>query len=107
MASSPARAGAPTIGVATVSYGSEAELAAFLGTLGSASSVPLRVVVSDNLAGTPENGVREICERYGAHYLAMPSNLGYGAAMNEAVRSMEATVEWVLVSNPDVRLTPG
>jgi N-acetylglucosaminyl-diphospho-decaprenol L-rhamnosyltransferase len=90
-----------------VSFGSEAELAPFLGTLASASSARLRVVVSDNLSGSPENGVRKICDDYGAQYLPMSGNLGYGAAMNEAVRSMEPTVEWVLISNPDVRLTPG
>jgi N-acetylglucosaminyl-diphospho-decaprenol L-rhamnosyltransferase len=37
----------------------------------------------------------------------MPRNLGYGSAMNAAIETMPQTVAWVLISNPDVVLTPG
>ncbi len=37
----------------------------------------------------------------------MGENLGYGAAANRAVAGLDASVGWVLVSNPDIVLGPG
>lgn len=36
----------------------------------------------------------------------MPDNLGYGAAINRAFESLPASVDWILVSNPDVLVSP-
>ena len=97
---------APRTGVVTVSYGSEGVLDGFFASLDVASAEPLHAVVADNRpdAGTP---VRQLAERYGVTYLPMPSNLGYGGAMNAAVRSLPADIRWVLVSNPDIEIHPG
>ncbi|KQP57881.1 N-acetylglucosaminyl-diphospho-decaprenol L-rhamnosyltransferase [Agreia sp. Leaf283] len=93
-------------GVVTVSYGSEGVLDGFLASLEHASVSELQVVVADNRpdAGGP---VRELAERYGVAYLPMSANLGYGGAMNAAVRSLPSDVAWVLVSNPDIKIHPG
>jgi N-acetylglucosaminyl-diphospho-decaprenol L-rhamnosyltransferase len=93
-------------GVVTVSYGSEGVLDGFFASLETASSAPVNAVVADN---RPELGdpVRELAERYGVSYLPMTRNLGYGAAMNAAVRSLPADIPWVLVSNPDIEIHPG
>jgi N-acetylglucosaminyl-diphospho-decaprenol L-rhamnosyltransferase len=107
MATPAARPGAPSIGIATVSYGSEAVLGPFLESVPRASSIDALVVVADNLAGAADNSVEELCAANGATYLAMSGNLGYGKAMNAAVATMPDSVEWVLISNPDVQLAPG
>jgi N-acetylglucosaminyl-diphospho-decaprenol L-rhamnosyltransferase len=93
-------------GVVTVSYGSESVLDGFFASLETASAAPLSAVVADN---RPELGgpVRELAERYGVTYLPMARNLGYGGAMNAAVRSLPPDVSWVLVSNPDIEIHPG
>jgi N-acetylglucosaminyl-diphospho-decaprenol L-rhamnosyltransferase len=107
MASPASRSSAPRIGIATVSYGSENVLAPFLKSIpGSSAQAPM-IVVADNRPGGDDNTVEQLCAAAGATYLAMPRNLGYGKAMNAAVEHMPATIEWVLISNPDVQLTKG
>jgi N-acetylglucosaminyl-diphospho-decaprenol L-rhamnosyltransferase len=100
-----AQAGAE-VAVVTVSYGSEGVLAGFFASLSTASASPIVVVVADN---RPREGqaVRELAERYAVSYLPMTRNLGYGAAMNEAIRSLDPGIRWVLVSNPDIEIGQG
>lgn len=97
---------APWLAVVTVSFGSQDVLGGFLASVGAASTTPLAVVVSDNLP-EPDNEVQHLTERIGASYLPMGSNVGYGSAMNAAIESLPASVEWILISNPDVVLSPG
>jgi N-acetylglucosaminyl-diphospho-decaprenol L-rhamnosyltransferase len=97
---------APGIAIVTVSYGSGAVLEPFLASVASASSSPVTTVVADNRAGEGDN-VQSLTVAAGAGYVPMPGNPGYGAAVNSAVRSLGADVEWILVSNPDVVLAPG
>jgi N-acetylglucosaminyl-diphospho-decaprenol L-rhamnosyltransferase len=107
MATPAARPAAPTVGIATVSYGSDAVLGPFLKSIPAASTASVMVVVADNRPESPDNTVPGLCASAGATYLAMPSNLGYGKAMNAAVKAMPASIQWVLISNPDVLLAPG
>jgi N-acetylglucosaminyl-diphospho-decaprenol L-rhamnosyltransferase len=107
MATPAARPGAPSIGIATVSYGSESVLGPFLESVPAASTAATMVVVADNRPEGENNTLRELCAVSGATYVAMPSNLGYGKAMNAAVEQMPDSVRWVLISNPDVQLQPG
>jgi N-acetylglucosaminyl-diphospho-decaprenol L-rhamnosyltransferase len=95
---------APRVGIVTVSYGSIAVLGPFLESVGAATTEPAVIVVADN---RPEHEVEQIAERFGAQYVPMPSNDGYGAGMNAAAAALPASVEWVLISNPDVVLEPG
>ena len=106
MASPPTDPRGSGIGVVTVSYGSEQVLAGFLASIPAASASPIYTVVADNLpvAGSP---VEQLTQQGNAHYLAMTSNVGYGAAMNAGVALLPADIHWVLLSNPDVVLSPG
>ena len=97
---------ATTVAVVTVSYRSQDVLAEFLGSVRAASATPLTIVVADNLPGEGAE-VARLSQEVGATYLAMTANLGYGSAMNAAARSLPAEIEWILVANPDVSLSPG
>lgn len=97
---------APGTAIVTVSYGSGDVLAPFLASVAGASSSPVTAVVADNKAGIDGN-VEQLAASAGAGYVAMPGNPGYGAAINAAVRSLDPSVEWILVTNPDVVLEPG
>ena len=95
---------AARVGVVTVSYGSAAVLVPFLDSVRTASSHPLDIVVADN---RPDVEISAIATRFGARYLPMESNDGYGAGMNAGVAALQPSVEWLLVSNPDVVLEAG
>ncbi len=97
---------APAVAVVTVSYGSETVLAGFLASVPPASVSPVLVTVADNkpTAGT---AVQELTEKAHGVYLPLDRNLGYGGGMNAAARTIPASTEWILVSNPDVVLGPG
>lgn len=106
MASSDALPITPEVAVITVSFGSEGVLPQFLESLPSSTGRDLRVIVADN---RPDDSapVRDQATAAGATYFPLPSNLGYGGAINAAVRELDANIEWLLISNPDVVLHPG
>jgi N-acetylglucosaminyl-diphospho-decaprenol L-rhamnosyltransferase len=107
MAAPSQRPDAPRCAVVTVSYGSESVLPEFLDSVSRASAEnPLTVVVVDNKPGS-STAVRDLATARGASYLPLDSNRGYGAAMNAGVSSLPASVEWLLISNPDVILSEG
>lgn len=97
---------APAVAVVTVSYGSEAVLDGFLASVPAASIHPVSVTVADNKPGVG-HGVQRLAENAGAGYLPLENNLGYGGGMNAAARTIPATTEWILISNPDVVLGTG
>ena len=96
----------PRVAVVTVSYGSASVLTGFLESIPVASSHPLFTVVADNKGDGPGN-VRDLTTSHNASYLSLPSNLGYGGAVNAAMETVPDSVDWLLVSNPDVVLSPG
>ncbi len=102
--SAPASPG--RVGVVTVSFGSEAVLEGFLASLPAAGAGEAVTVVADNKpeAGEPS---AELAERFGALYLPLPTNLGYGGAMNAAIKTLPEDIRWILISNPDIEITPG
>src|SRR3982074_2349351 len=91
----------PRVAVVTVSYRSEEVLPAFLDSVGRATDRPVHKVVADNL---PEAGtlVAELAQQWGAEYRPMTSNLGYGGAMNAVAETLDESIEWILIANPDV-----
>jgi N-acetylglucosaminyl-diphospho-decaprenol L-rhamnosyltransferase len=91
----------------TVSYGSLAVLPALLDSVSAASVDPVRILVADNKSTDATENAREITARAGAGYVPLPSNVGYGSAINAAAATLPAEVEWILVVNPDVVLSPG
>ena len=93
------------LAIATVSYGSDEVLVTFLNSVAPSSSQRVEIVVADN---KPLNSaIPGIAAGAGAGYIPMDHNLGYGGALNAAVASLPPEVEWVLLSNPDVVLSPG
>lgn len=101
MSASPTR---HPVAMITVSYGSGEEIAGLLDTLPGASTSPVDVYIVDN---KPEPGVRLLADRLGAHYLPRADNPGYGGAINAAAALLPAEVQWILISNPDIRLHAG
>jgi N-acetylglucosaminyl-diphospho-decaprenol L-rhamnosyltransferase len=94
----------PDLAIVVVSYHSAAEIEALVASLPAASQHPVVPVVADN-AADPE--LRELAERGAIAVEDMGGNLGYGAAVNEAVRRLAERPEWLLVVNPDVIFHPG
>lgn len=92
------------LAMVVVSYHSAPEIGALLASLPTASRHPVVPVVADN-AADPE--LRELAERGLIALEDMGGNLGYGAAVNEAVRRLPRGPEWLLVVNPDVTFHPG
>lgn len=97
----------PHVAVVTVSYGSDDVLCAFLTSLTGSSVRPLRTVVADNKPLKGSNAIAAMTAKASAIYLPLPSNRGYGGAINEALKGLPAEIEWVVISNPDVTINPG
>ncbi|MEO7124047.1 MAG: glycosyltransferase family 2 protein [Lacisediminihabitans sp.] len=96
----------PRIAVITVSYGSGDVLPSFFSSIETASTKPLESFVADNKANS-DDAVSELAAQYGIHYLPMAVNEGYGGAINAAVEKLPDSIEWILVSNPDLVIEPG
>ena len=92
--------------VVTVTYNSSAALGEFLKSVKSSEPFPPVVTVADNLSADVDE-TRNIASSFGATVLSLGRNLGYGGAINAAVRSVPLSFEFVLVSNPDVLIHPG
>ncbi|WP_295123081.1 glycosyltransferase family 2 protein [uncultured Leifsonia sp.] len=93
------------VAVVTVSYGSEHVLPAFLAGLTDAQAAGATIVVADN-AAVPESAVERIATAAGARYAPLDANYGYGGAINRVAATLPVSIEWILVSNPDVVLEP-
>jgi N-acetylglucosaminyl-diphospho-decaprenol L-rhamnosyltransferase len=106
MPSRPSRELPPRVAVITVSFSSANELEGFLASVSSASTSPIDTVIADNKPGG-DVPVAQLAKRHGARYLGLDENVGYGRAVNAAEATLADSVEWMLVSNPDVNLTPG
>jgi N-acetylglucosaminyl-diphospho-decaprenol L-rhamnosyltransferase len=95
----------PSVGIVTVAYRSNRVLGGFLDSVPAASADALPVVVVDNKPG--DDDASALSAAAGATHVPLPANPGYGGAVNAGVRELPASVEWVLISNPDVVLAPG
>jgi len=95
----------PKVAIVTVSFASGSVLPPFVDSVRSASKTPVQTVIADNKAGT-EGEVREFAAKAKVSYVGIPGNPGYGAAINTAVETLPESIQWILVSNPDVVLAP-
>lgn len=99
----------PRTAVITVSYGSGDALEVFLDSIRRFHGEELSVLVVDNKPD--DEGVEALAARFGASYLPLPANPGYGAAMNAGVRLLEGEVasgaadpfDAYFFCNPDLR----
>lgn len=95
----------PRVGVVTVAFRSNDVLPRLLESLDHASVEPLAIVVVDNYPGDGSLADTQAHEVH-ATYVALPDNPGYGAGINVGVTFLPASVEWVLICNPDLELAP-
>lgn len=92
---------APGVAVVTVSYGSGEALEVFLRSLREFHGDDLAVMVVDNKPD--EENVEALSARFGAGYLPLSHNPGYGAGMNAGVAALGEAFDAYFFCNPDVR----
>lgn len=95
------RGPAPDVSIVVVSYDDAADLPVSVGSALAQRGVSVEVLVVDNAS---RDGSREVATRSGARVLALPSNLGFAAAMNAGIDATSG--RYVLALNPDCRLEP-
>jgi N-acetylglucosaminyl-diphospho-decaprenol L-rhamnosyltransferase len=95
--------GPGSVAVVTVTYNSADELAGFLDSVSASRLAPAVTIVADNPSDESERSA-EIVAASGVTLHRLDRNVGYGGAVNAAVERLEPGVEFILVSNPDVRL---
>lgn len=97
----------------SVTYSPGRHLGALLASLDSATSEGVRVVLADNGStdGVPEDAART---HDNVEFLPTGGNIGYGAAINAAVRRCASlredgsiNPEFFIITNPDVEFLPG
>ncbi|MDA3896925.1 MAG: glycosyltransferase family 2 protein [Desulfobacteraceae bacterium] len=89
------------ISVVMVNYKTQ-ELARGLIRQLEAMPIVTRIIVVDNSQDIPKSFADEFAKLRLIHN---ESNIGFGAAINQTIPSVDS--EWMLVINPDVRLRPG
>lgn len=92
------------VAVIIVSYYSEDDALECVVSLREASASELDICVVNN---APDDPLTRLRSQPGVRIIDSPRNMGYGGAVNYALRDMPASVEWILVSNPDTRFEPG
>ncbi len=96
----------PSVGIVTVAYRSNRVLGGFLDSSTAASTERVSLVIVDNAPGDADDASR-LASEYGAIYVSLAANPGYGGAVNAGVKALPTGIDWVLISNPDVELAPG
>ncbi|MGH3824092.1 MAG: glycosyltransferase family 2 protein [Pseudonocardiaceae bacterium] len=92
-----------TVGLVLVTYGSAEDLPPFLESLSAAvEPLALEVVGVDNAS---TDASVEILEQFGARIIRNAENMGLTRAINQGAAALDT--EWLLIANPDTRLTPG
>ncbi len=105
--------GAAPLAVVTVTYSPGEHLRRMVESLQGATAGPTLLVCADN--GSRDGVAEEIAARRGdVEFYPTGGNIGYGAAINAAVRMLrprreagQIDGEYFLVTNPDVRFLPG
>ncbi|SFN11957.1 N-acetylglucosaminyl-diphospho-decaprenol L-rhamnosyltransferase [Pseudonocardia ammonioxydans] len=103
--------GAQTYGdglaVVTVTYSPGPTLDTFLDSLAGATSrgdVPVVLADNGSVDGVPQ---RAAADRADVSFLPIGENVGYGAAANRGIASLDEGYGWVVVANPDLEWGPG
>ncbi|UCR90344.1 glycosyltransferase family 2 protein [Mycetocola spongiae] len=89
----------------TVTYNSQALIGTFLESTIQAGIPASSILVVEN-ASPESSATRSEAERLGVGFIALPENLGYGAAMNRGASALSMKDGYLLLSNPDVVLEP-
>lgn len=99
-------ADSPSVLIVTVTHNTGEVLRAFLRSARTATAEPAEIVVVDN-ASADTTVEREACAEFGAEFLALDENLGYGGGIEEGVRHGSSDAEFLVIANPDVEFSPG
>ena len=92
-----------TVGLVLVTYQSAEDLPGFLETLPAAvEPYSIDVVGIDNVS---TDRSAEIVEEFGGRVIRNTRNVGLAAAINQGAAATDG--QWILVANPDTKLTPG
>jgi N-acetylglucosaminyl-diphospho-decaprenol L-rhamnosyltransferase len=103
---SPSKYSGAHVAVITVTYSSGPTLLDFVESVSSATKRSYRVFISDN--GSTDGYPEQAIERWPETVLHdNNANLGYGTAINRVASELDDAFEWIVVCNPDTRLTPG
>lgn len=100
----PAPPDRPRVGLVTVTYSPGPALAGMLDSLPAAYGGDIDVVLADN--GSTDGSVEAAAARPGVRLVRTGGNLGYGGAANVGVRALDSTIDWVVITNPDIVLAP-
>jgi len=88
------------LGVVTVSYYSQDALEGLVESLAHSGVAPSATVVVDN---APDDEL-QLPALDGLQVIDAGGNLGYGGGVNLGERALPPEIEWVLITNPDVRI---
>jgi N-acetylglucosaminyl-diphospho-decaprenol L-rhamnosyltransferase len=97
----PPTAAPSSIDVVVVTYNPGETLGAFLSSLDGAGAVASVTVVDSD---SPKKTAEAVARKHGSAFLAMPANLGYGAAANAGARLGAAP--FIAICNSDVVVAP-
>lgn len=93
------------IAVVTVTYRSAGDVPGFLESVAAAGGVETVLVVDNPSEQSDE--IERLARAGGAETLRLPTNVGYGAAMDAGVAQLDDRYEFVIIANPDVRFHEG
>ncbi|TAM71901.1 MAG: glycosyltransferase family 2 protein [Microbacteriaceae bacterium] len=85
----------------TVSFRSTDALVELVQSLETSTVLPARTVIVNN---APDDPPQIQPTGVSIDIVEAGRNLGYGSAVNLGVRQLDESIEWVLITNPDVRL---
>ena len=98
----PTPPASPLVDVVVVTYNPGETLGGFLSSLADAGAVASVTVVDSD---SPKKTAEPVARKHGATFVALPTNLGYGAAANAGARLGSAP--FIAVCNSDVVVAPG
>ena len=93
------------LAVVIVTYSPGETLERCLDTMEKATTRPVTVVLADN--GSVDGAPEKAASRSNVTLLHTGGNLGYGTAANRGVATLDESIGWIVVANPDLEFGPG
>lgn len=93
------------LAVVIVTYSPGETLERCLDTMEKATTRPVTVVLADN--GSVDGAPEKAASRSNVTLLHTGGNLGYGTAANRGVATLDKSIGWIVVANPDLEFGPG
>nr|WP_246323633.1 glycosyltransferase family 2 protein [Alpinimonas psychrophila] len=93
------------VAVITVSYNSSSQLDDFLASAVTTVAEATQILVVDNASSDIET-TRSLTEQHGVMLLELSENRGYGGAVNAGAATLDNTIDFIVVANPDLVFQP-